>query len=191
MSSETLPVRTDVPTCGADGVRAVLTFSEAVNLAMRRLAEDERTRFIGQSVCYDGATIFHSLEGVPMEKRLEMPVIEDFQMGYSLGLALTGLIPVTIYPRMDFLVLALNQLVNHLDKMPHFGWKAKVIVRTRVGGTWPLNAGPQHTQNHAKAMDQMLETVTVVEVHKPEEVLAAYNVAMCDERSWVIVEDPC
>jgi len=28
-------------------------------------------------------------------------------------------------------------------------------------------------------------------VHKPEEVLAAYNVAMSDERSWVIVEDPC
>ena len=168
----------------------VLTFSQAVNDAMRRLAQDPRVLFVGQSVAYDGATIFDSLDGIPMDRRLEMPVVEDFQLGFCIGQAMMGQVPVSIYPRMDFLVLALNQLVNHLDKMPRFGWNPKVIVRTRVGGTWPLNAGPQHTQNHTRAIDSMTEWVRVVEVTTPEEVHRAYHMAMDQDGSFVIVENP-
>lgn len=158
---------------------------------MRMLAGDSRTVFLGQSVAYDGATIFDSLDGVPMDRRIEMPVIEDFQMGYSIGLAMMGKIPVSIYPRMDFLLLALNQLVNHLDKMPHFGWTPKVIVRTRVGGKWPLNAGPQHTQNHTTALMHMLEWVKVIECLTPKDVTEAYRRAVLADGSFVIVEAPC
>lgn len=168
-----------------------MTFAEAVNQSMHALADEPNTIFLGQSVAYDGATIYDSLDGVPIAKRIEMPVIEDFQMGFSIGLAMQGFLPVTIYPRMDFLMLALNQLVNHLDKMPYFGWKPKVIVRTRVGSTRPLDAGPQHTQNHAVALGYMLEWVMVRVVRTPEEVLYAYDAAMSDHNSWVIVEEPC
>ncbi len=160
-------------------------------MSMHALADEPHTLFLGQSVAYDGATIYDSLDGVPMEKRIEMPVIEDFQMGFSIGLAMQGYLPVTIYPRMDFLLLAMNQLVNHLDKMPHFGWRPKVIVRTRVGSKWPLDAGPQHTQNHAVAFSYMLEWVMVRVVRTPEEVLYAYDAALSDNNSWVIVEEPC
>jgi len=125
-----------------------------------------------------------------MAQRVELPVIEDFQMGYCIGLSLGGYLPVCIYPRMDFLVLAFNQLVNHLDKLPQLGWKPKVIVRTRVGSTWPLNAGPQHTQNHARALDMMLESVFVIEARTPREVIAAYTSALAMEESCVIVEAP-
>ena len=45
----------------------------------------------------------------------------------------------------------MNQLVNHLDKLPLWGWHPKVIIRTMVGQTTPLDAGPQHTQNHSDA----------------------------------------
>ena len=51
-------------------------------------------------------------------------------MGISTGLALNGFIPVSCYPRFDFLILALNQLVNHLDKLDKMSskqLKAKVI----------------------------------------------------------------
>src|SRR5262245_57528246 len=98
MSDAEILVPADLSARGAESVRPVLGFAEAVNLAMRELAKDARTLFIGQSVAYDGATIFHSLEGVPMAKRIEMPVIEDFQMGYCIGLSLAGLVPISIYP---------------------------------------------------------------------------------------------
>lgn len=157
---------------------------------MRMLASDPRTIFIGQSVCYDGATIYHSLDGVPMEKRLEMPVIEDFQMGFCTGLALTGKVPICIFPRMDFMLLAANQLVNHLDKLPLFGWKPKVIVRARVGTKHPLDAGPQHTKNYRREFDTMTCSVMVREVTSASEVTAAYREALAAPQSFLIVENP-
>lgn len=158
---------------------------------MRMLAKDPRTTFIGQSVCFDGATIYDSLDGVPMERRLEMPVIEDFQLGYCTGLALTGQVPVCIFPRMDFMLLAMNQLVNHLDKLPLYGWSPKVILRTRVGSKYPLDAGPQHTQNYWQEFEKMCCRVQIVEARTATEVTQAYRDALRCDGSWLIVENPC
>jgi len=157
---------------------------------MLLLAADPRTQFIGQSVCFDGASIYDSLEGIPMERRLEMPVLEDFQLGYCTGLSLTGKIPVCIFPRMDFMLLAMNQLVNHLDKLPLYGWKPKVIMRTRVGSKVPLDAGPQHTQNYTKEFNDMTCRIMVKEVRTAAEVTHAYKDAMRGDGSWLIVENP-
>jgi len=166
-------------------------FKKAVNEAMLMLAADPRTIFVGQSVRYDGTAMYASLDGVPMERRVEMPVIEDFQLGYCTGLALMGKIPICLYPRMDFLMLAMNQLVNHLDKLPLFGWDPKVIIRTVVGSKTPLDAGPQHTQNHSVAISQMLSFVEVILCQTPETVAWAYTYALHrTNRSTLIVESP-
>ena len=157
---------------------------------MQMLADDERTIFLGQSVEYAGAAIYHSLDGVPMSKRKEMPVIENFQLGYCTGLSLTGKLPICIYPRMDFMLLAMDQLVNHLDKLPLFGWHPKVIIRCRVGQKKPLDAGPQHTQNHTYAFRDMLTTVEVRELHHAVDVLPAYKLALHSNHSTLIVENP-
>jgi pyruvate/2-oxoglutarate/acetoin dehydrogenase E1 component len=157
---------------------------------MLMLAADPRTVFVGQSVRYDGTAMFSSLEGVPMEKRIEMPVIEDFQLGFCTGLALMGQIPICLYPRMDFLLLAMNQLVNHLDKLPLFGWHPKVIIRTVVGSKTPLDAGPQHTQDHTSAIRLMAPRIHVLNCWKPQEVTVAYQYAMLESGSILIVENP-
>ena len=71
----------------------------------------------------------NTLKDVPNEKRLEMPVDEEMQMGITIGLAMQGIVPVSFYPRWNFLILALNQLVNHLDKiniMSNNGFKTKM-----------------------------------------------------------------
>lgn len=153
------------------------------------LAADPRTVFVGQSVRYDGAAIYHSLDGVPMEKRLEFPVVENLQLGYCTGLSLTGKLPICIFPRMDFMLLAMDQLVNHLDKLPMFGWHPKVIIRCRVGQKKPLDAGPQHTQNHTHAFRQMLTTIDVLEVSRAEHVIPAYRLALSNKHSTLVVEN--
>lgn len=155
---------------------------------MTMLAEDPRTVFVGQGVRYDCHRMFASLEGVPMDRRIEMPVAEDFQMGFCTGLALTGKVPISIYPRWDFLLLAANQLVNHLDKCQLFGWKPKVIIRVAVGATTPLNPGPQHSQDHTEAFRKMLTYVHVIKLEKPELIFANYSLAMSLERPVLIVE---
>lgn len=169
-------------------------FQQAVNKAMLMLADEDETVFIGQSVKFDGAAIYESLKGVPMNKRLEVPVIEDFQLGYCTGLSLTGKLPVCIYPRFDFMLLCMNQLINHLDKLPLYGWKPKVIIRTRVGQRTkdgkPMDAGPQHTQNYTFPLRQMLSTrIEVLEVRNPKHVMEAYDLALSNKHSTLVVEN--
>lgn len=165
-------------------------FKFAINEAMLKLSEQPGAVFVGQSVRYDGAAIYDSLDGVPMEQRQEMPVFEDFQMGYCTGLAIAGKLPICIFPRFDFLLCAASQLINHLDKLPMFGWSPKVIIRTTVGQKHPLDAGPQHTQDHTKAFQLMLHNVSVHQVRTPAEVTEAYDRAIRCKCSSLIVENP-
>ena len=126
-----------------------------------------------------------------MMKRLELPVMEECQMGMSIGLALQGFIPVSVYPRMDFLLLAMNQLVNHLDKLEGMSrgqYRPKVIIRTKVGSKWPLNAGPQHTQDHTEALRLMLGRVVVVKIRSPDEIMEVYEEAIKQEGSTLVIE---
>ena len=156
---------------------------------MLMLAKDERTVFVGQSVEYDGAAIYHSLNGVPRYKRKEMPVIENFQLGYCTGLSLTGKLPICIFPRMDFMLEAMSQLVQHLDKLPLYGWKPKVIIRCRVGQKKPLDAGPQHGGNYSDHFRAMLHSILVIEVRHADNVMPAYKNALQAEHSTLVVEN--
>jgi len=162
---------------------------------MAMLVEDERTLFVGQSVRYNGHALYKTLQRedgsliVPMNRRIEMPVAEDFQMGFCTGLALDGYIPVCIFPRMDFLVLALNQLVNHLDKIPlQSGYRPKVIIRTAVGATKPLHSGLQHTQDHVIAIRRMLDTIGVSQLSSAQNVMHEYRHALGCADSHIVVE---
>ena len=117
---------------------------------MNYLAKKKDTIFLGQSVKYSGNAIFNTLVGVPDKKKIETPVFEDVQMGISTGLAIAGFVPISCYPRFDFLILAMNQMVNHLDKirlMSRGEMRPKVIIRTSIGSKKPLDGGPQHTQD--------------------------------------------
>ena len=159
--------------------------------AMTWLGEQHDTVFIGQQVRYPGNALFQNLSGVPMEKRIEMPVAEDMQMGISLGMALTGKVVISIFPRMDFLLCAMNQLVNHLDKLEDFThgqYKAKVIIRVGIGSTKPLDPGPQHRGDYTEALKVMLKHVRVTEVGLPESVLSAYQQAYKSGGAHLIVE---
>ena len=164
----------------------------SLNKAMCMLADDPRVLFIGQNVAYDGNVVFKDLENITINRRLEMPVAEEMQMGMSIGLSLMGYIPVSIYPRMDFLMLAMNQLVNHLDKLPQMSqgqYVPRVIIRTKVGATKPLHAGPQHTQDYTEALRRMLTSVNVVKVHREEDAVQTYRWALLAEYSTLVVED--
>ena len=168
------------------------TVDQLLNQAMLELAKNPKVIFLGQNVAYDGNVMFKHFEGISMEQRLELPVCEELQMGMSIGLALQGFLPISIYPRMDFLLLAMNQLVNHLDKLPMMSngqYAPKVIIRTKVGSRYPLDAGPQHTQDHVEGLRAMLHSVRVVEITVPAAILPKYTEAVRRPESTLIVEN--
>lgn len=165
-----------------------MTYLEELTEAMTQLALHPKTLFVGQAVRFDGQRAHQTFACVPMEKRIEMPVCEDFQMGFCTGLALEGYIPICFFPRMDFLVLALNQLVNHLDKIPVLGgFRPRVIIRTAVGASSPLDPGPQHTQNHIHALGLMLKNTDLYELTEPERIVEYYKLAL-QGRSAILIE---
>jgi len=155
------------------------------------LGKIDNSIFLGQSVACTGNALSDTFSGVPPSKLIEMPVAEDMQMGMSIGLSLAGYIPVSIYPRMDFLILALNQLVNHLDKMEEITcgqYKPKVIIRAAVGKTKPLFPGLQHMQDHTEGIKAMLTNVDVVKLLKAEDIVPEYKKALGSDKSTMLVE---
>ncbi len=161
---------------------------------MSYLAKNKKVIFLGQSVSYSGNSIFNTLSHIPSKKKIELPVFEETQMGMSTGLALNGFIPVTIYPRFDFLILAMNQIVNHLDKIRYmsFGeFAPKVIIRTSVGSKKPLDGGVQHTQNYTNIFKKILTEIHVVYLNDPSKIYAEYKRALNrkDNKSTLIIEN--
>jgi pyruvate/2-oxoglutarate/acetoin dehydrogenase E1 component len=161
--------------------------------AMAWLGEHDNTVFIGQAVAYPGTAMTKTLRNVPKEKLLELPVAEEMQMGMSTGLALAGFVPISIYPRWNFLLLATNQLVGHLDKLPIYsngGYRPKVIIRTASASRTPIDPQSQHLGNFSDPFRQMLKTVEVIECDRADQIFAAYRrgYERDDGRSTLIVE---
>jgi len=159
-------------------VDKILSYKDAIAQEMIKLSSHPRTLFIGQAIKYPGSILSDTLAGVPNSKKIEMPVAEDMQMGVSIGLALEGYIPITIYSRIDFLLLALNQLSNHLDVLEELSngeFSAKVIIRTVIGPKEPLNAGIQHTRDHTEAFRKLLKNVVIYSVNSMSSIPLAYG----------------
>lgn len=154
-------------------------------LAMKKVSEIKNTIFLGQSVIYSGNSLYASLKDVPLKKKIELPVFEDVQMGMTIGLAMKGFVPITCFPRFDFLVLALNQLVNHADKIDYLTnnqFKSKIIIRTLVGAKYPLDAGPQHTQDHTEALKKLLINTKIIRINKNTNMIKKYLLPFKDKK---------
>ena len=157
------------------------------------IAQDERSFFIGQAVACPGTAMTTTLKNVPREKLLELPVAEEMQMGMSIGLALAGHVPVSIFPRWNFLLVGTNQLVNHLDKlsiMSNGGYQPKVIIRTGIGSVRPMHPQFQHIGDYTEAFRLMCPNVEIIRLEEPEDIFPAYKKALEreDGKSTILVE---
>lgn len=157
--------------------------------SMNNLSLLDNTLFVGQQV---GVKDFYgTLKDVPLSERIEMPVAEEMQMGFCIGLALGGFLPVCIYQRMDFMYRAMDSLCNHLSILPECSkgiFKPKVIIRTTIGNNFPINPGPQHTQDLTAVFQKALK-FPVIKVTNPKDVFEVYNMAIEGDTSIMIVED--
>jgi pyruvate/2-oxoglutarate/acetoin dehydrogenase E1 component len=161
--------------------------------AMDCLARDPRVMFLGQAVACPGTAMSNTLKNVSKDRLLELPVAEEMQMGMSTGLALAGLVPVSIFPRWNFLLLATNQVVNHLDKLPEMSggrYRPKVIIRTGIGSERPLHPQHQHVGDFTDAFRRMCRNIEVIRLDEPADVFPAYQKALEreDGKSTIVVE---
>ena len=170
-----------------------MKYFDELKKAMHYLSKNDKTIFIGQAVEVPGTAMSNTLKDLNKNKRIELPVAEEMQMGMTIGLALNGNIPISIYPRWNFLLLAMNQLVNHLDKinlMSKNGFNVKTIIRTAVGSERPLHPHHQHVGDFTDAVKKMCKSIDIISLNEPENIMPSYKKALNrkDGRSTILVE---
>lgn len=168
-------------------------YNQKLKEAMNWLATKPDTLFLGQAVCYAGTGCYESLTEVPDNKKMEFPVAENLQLGVSTGLAINGFVPVSVVPRWNFLLVAADQIVNHLDKMHSLSdgrCNPKVIIRVAVGSEKPVDPQDQHKGNFAESFRLMCKNIDIIECHDPDSILQNYTYAYNNTRSTIVVEFP-
>ena len=127
------------------------TFVKAINAALARaMRADERVIVLGEDVAEGGpytATVGLA-EEFGRERVLDTPISEGAVCGVAIGAAQAGLRPVVEIMYIDFLTLALDQLVNQAAKA-HFmsGGQLTVPLVLRTQGGSGSRAGAQHSQS--------------------------------------------
>lgn len=170
-----------------------MTYFDELKKSMTWLGEQKNTIFIGQAVEYPGTAMTNTLVDIEKNKLLELPVAEEMQMGISLGLSLNSIVPISIYPRWNFLLCAFNQLVNHvdkLDKMNCTNFNSKIIIRTGIGSQRPLHPQHQHIGDLTDSLRLMLQSIEIIRLEEPSDIFPAYKKAYerDDNKSTILVE---
>ena len=125
-----------------------ISYSTAINQAIDEEMKENKTVFV-----IGGETkMFGSLDG--LEKKyganrvLTTPISEEATTGLVLGAALSGMRPIQVHIRVDFMLLAVNQIINMISSAT-FGsdGKAKcpLLIRSVVGRGW--GQGYQHSKS--------------------------------------------
>jgi pyruvate/2-oxoglutarate/acetoin dehydrogenase E1 component len=170
-----------------------MKYFDELKRSMDWLSEKPDTIFLGQAVEFPGTAMTNTLKDVDKNKLLEFPVNEDMQMGVSIGMALNGTIPISLFPRWNFLLLGANQLVNHLDKiklMSNGGYQPKVIIRTSIGSQRPLHPQHQHISDFTAGFKALCDYVDIIRLEEPHQIFNAYKYAYerTDNRPTLLVE---
>ena len=157
------------------------------------LGGNSDTLFIGQAVEFPGTAMSNTLKDVPKNKLLELPVAEEMQMGMTLGLAMDGNVPISIFPRWNFILYAMNQLINHIDKfniMTDSNKKIKLIIRTGIGSQRPLHPQFQHIGDFSNAIKKMCTSIEVIRLKEAKNIFPAYKKAFSrrDGKNTILVE---
>jgi len=128
-----------------------LMFTEAINEAMFAAMEQS-----DDVLCYglgvdDPLRIFQTTKGLVEkfpERVFDMPTAENGMTGIGVGVALAGMRPVMVHQRLDFFLLAFDQLVNSAAKW-HYMFNGQrsvpITIRLIIGRGW--GQGPTHAQN--------------------------------------------
>ena len=168
------------------------TYCEALNEAIiQEMDRDPRVFVYGIGVP-DHKKIFGStngiLERVGPDRCLDTPIAEDSMTGFGLGAAINGLRPIHIHIRVDFLLLAMNQLANMVSSFCYGSagkTKVPIVIRAVAGRGW--GQGYQHS----KTMHSTFAHIPGLKVVTPTTVADAKGLmisAIRDDNPVVLIE---
>ena len=167
-----------------------MAYKQAITECMNKLARDPKVVFIGYNTA-KGHRMYGTLDQVHPSRCIETPVCENLMVGMGMGMSLAGYFPIVCFERHDFLLIALDAILNHMDKLPILSnrqFNFPMCIRTIVGTDKPLDPGIQHTQDYT---DILLNHTLNADVHllcADDYVRKAYNVLLEYHRPVITIE---
>ncbi len=145
-----------------------LTYVEAIREAHAQLLKsDPRVFLIGQglwSPWYAGASLKDLDKEFGVDRVLDSPVSENATTGAAVGAAMAGMRPIVFHPRMDFMLLAIDPIVNQAANWSYmFGGEVSVPVVIRS----VINRGGEQGAQHSQAMQAMFMHIPGLKVVMP------------------------
>lgn len=155
------------------------------------MEEDGDVVFIGEDIGkYGGAfgVSYGLLNKFGAKRVIDTPISENSFVGLTTGAALTGLKPIVEIMFMDFITLAMDQIVNHMTKFHYmYGGQAKVpvVIRTAGGG------GRGYGASHSQSLDSWFMHVPGLRIAVPSDPHDAkwlLKSAIDDPNPWLFIE---
>ena len=171
----------------------VMTYREAIRLALREeLARDERVFVMGEEVgVFDGAYKVTAglLDEFGPDRVRDTPISEEGFVGAGVGAAMLGERPVVEIMTLNFLLVAMDQVVNHAAKIgAMFGGEVRcpLVIRT------PNGAGNQLTAQHSQSFEGWFAAtpgLKVVAPANPADAKGLLKAAIRDDDPVLVVEN--
>lgn len=169
-----------------------MKYFDELKRTMEWAAEQQNVIFLGQAVGVPGTFMYNTIKEIPAHQRIEFPVSESFQMQMTVGAAFSGYLPISIYPRLNFLLLAMGDMSNIVDKMCEIYPNnfPKVIIRSAVGPDSPVHPGHQHVGDYTEGLQKILKNIEVIKLENPEDIFPAYQKALnpSNLKSYLMIE---
>src|SRR5215469_4998340 len=130
----------------------LITMSQAINEALREeLRQQPNLVLLGQDIGAYGGTfgVYRGLfDEFGPDRVRDGPLCESSTVGFGIGLAITGMRCVVELEFMDFVTVAMDQIVNQAGKMHYFmGGQLTVPLVVRTPIVSRMGMGPQHSQS--------------------------------------------
>ena len=168
------------------------TYAYAVRDAIaEEMRRDESVFIFGEEVAEWGGT-FRATEGLLKEfgprRVLDTPIAEEVIMGLGVGAAMAGLRPVVEFMTINFILLAMDQIVNHAAKVRYMSgglFQAPLTIRAPGGGG--LQMGAQHSQS-LEAWFAHVPGLKVVAPSTPADAKGLLKSAIRDDDPVMVIE---
>lgn len=170
-----------------------ITYQQAIKEALTQLMqEDERVILLGQGLDSPwsfGDTTLGLIDKFGRRRVFDIPISENGLTGAAAGAAMAGLRPVMMHPRVDFMYLAMDQIINHAANWHYmFGGRTGVPLVVRGVINRGGEQGPQHSQA-PHAMYAHVPGLKVVMPATPADAKGLMVAAVRDPNPIIYIDD--
>jgi len=173
--------------------KRMLQYSLAINEALHQMMESDASVFlIGQGVkspWYVGNTAQGLLNRFGEQRVIDTPVSENAITGAAIGAAISGMRPVVVHPRMDFMLYGYDPIINEAANW-HYMSGGKSSVPAVIWGI--INRGGEQGAQHSQALHAIFAHIPGLKVVMPSTPYDAKGLmiaAIRDDNPIVFIDD--